>query len=143
MGAAIFVYIEMYTIWRPPESVAIKVVAKDLAEDYIAVPGSGVPVPSEVALMMMVSEPSGSPKICRLLEWFDRQDIIMLVLERPQPCIDVAHFCLRGRMSKREAACIIWQVVLSAKHCHDRGVLHRDFKPENLLINTDNDGETD
>ncbi|KAL2086918.1 hypothetical protein ACEWY4_017977 [Coilia grayii] len=116
--------------------VAIKVVPKGLAGDYITVPGSGVPVPREVALMMMASEPSGSTNICRLLEWFDGQDIIMLILERPQCSIDVANFCLRGRMSEREAAGIMRQVVLAAKHCHDRGVLHRDIKPENLLINT-------
>ncbi|KAL2086917.1 hypothetical protein ACEWY4_017976 [Coilia grayii] len=116
--------------------VAIKVVPKGLAGDYITVPGSGVPVPREVALMMMASEPSGSTNICRLLEWFDGKDIIMLILERPQSSIDVGNFCLRGRMSEREAAGIMRQVVLAAKHCHDRGVLHRDIKPENLLINT-------
>lgn len=87
--------------------------------------------------MTMASKQSGSPNICRLLEWFDDKDIIILILERPQPCEDVYHFCRRGRISEQVAARIMRQVVLAVKHCHDRGVFHRDVKPENLLINTD------
>ena len=86
--------------------------------------------------MVMASERQGSPNVCRLLEWFDIQDLIILILESPQPCEDLFHFCQRGRLSEQEAARIMRQVVLAAKHCHDRGVFHRDIKPENLLINT-------
>ncbi len=87
--------------------------------------------------MVMVSG-TAHPNICRLLQWFEGQDTITLILERPQPCVDVSEYCRERRLSEQEASAILRQVVLAAKHCHDHGVLHRDIKAENLLINTNN-----
>ncbi|XP_053479085.1 serine/threonine-protein kinase pim-1-like [Ictalurus furcatus] len=60
----------------------------------------------------------------------------ILVLERPDPCIDLFKYCRHVRMNVSESkAQIIKQVIHAACHWHDRGVLHRDIKEGNLLLN--------
>ncbi|XP_062394782.1 serine/threonine-protein kinase pim-2-like [Sardina pilchardus] len=120
--------------------VAIKVVARAYAAEYITMPDSGVSLPLEVALMTIVSQPPECPNIVNLLEWFEGPTYFIFVLERPVPCIDLFNYCQRlpqCRLSENQAKHIMRQVVLAAKHCRDRGVLHRDIKPENLLVKTD------
>lgn len=43
----------------------------------------------------------------------------------------------RGRLSIEEAGRILSQVAAGLQHAHDRGVIHRDVKPANVLIDRD------
>ena len=49
-------------------------------------------VPTEVALMQMVNQPPICRNIIRLMEWFDEPDQYILVLEHPDPCVDLLTF---------------------------------------------------
>ncbi|XP_063048794.1 serine/threonine-protein kinase pim-2-like [Engraulis encrasicolus] len=118
---------------RDGEQVAIKFVRKTKVT-FLTVPENGTRVPKEVALMLRLP---AHTNVCQLLDWLDGKGQIALILERPQPCIDLAEYCHQRRPSEQEASAIMRQVVLAAKHCHDHGVLHRDIKPQNILINTD------
>uniref|UniRef100_A0A8I5NJK6 non-specific serine/threonine protein kinase n=1 Tax=Papio anubis TaxID=9555 RepID=A0A8I5NJK6_PAPAN len=87
--------------------VAIKHVEKDRISDWGELP-NGTRVPMEVVLLKKVS--SGFSGVIRLLDWFERPDSFVLILERPEPVLE------------------------AVRHCHNCGVLHRDIKDENILI---------
>ncbi|XP_058234672.1 probable serine/threonine-protein kinase MARK-A isoform X2 [Hemibagrus wyckioides] len=121
------------------QPVAIKVMTKDPHDIFIAIPGETLKLPLEVALMKMVSKPPSCENMVELLEWFETSDIYILVLERPVPCMDLYRFCKLNnrRLSESVAREVMRQVVQAAHHCCLRGVLHRDIKPNNILINPD------
>lgn len=89
--------------------------------------------------MRMVSIAPRCENLVELLDWCEMSGCVVLVLERPSPCIDLREFCTRinSPLSEPLARLVMRQVIQAARHCCDRQVLHRDIKPENLLINID------
>ncbi|XP_063054290.1 serine/threonine-protein kinase pim-1-like [Engraulis encrasicolus] len=93
--------------------------------------------PLEVALMTLVSQPEQCPNIVQLLDWFDFENLYVLVLERPSPCADLYEFMevFGGPFEEMDAKSIIQQLVHALIRCRDKGVFHRDLKTKNVLIN--------
>ena len=87
----------------------------------------------------MMSQPPVCNKIVRLIEWFDQPEKYILVLERPDPCMELEQFleAIGDDMDEERAKSIMVQAVEAACHCIRRGVLHRDIKGENFLLITD------
>ncbi|XP_016336854.1 serine/threonine-protein kinase pim-2-like [Sinocyclocheilus anshuiensis] len=117
--------------------VAVKFVKK--TEDrqyYINFPE---PLPLEVALLILVNEGPRVPQIIQLLDWKDVGEYCIMILERPIPCEDLFDFVQHhgGRIDEELARVVMRQATQAAYMSCQRGVLHRDIKKENLLINKD------
>lgn len=116
--------------------VAIKSIAKNRVPAWGVVHGKRVPL--EVALLLRVAH---IPQVVRLLNWLEKEDSFLLILERPEPCKDLYEYVTeRGPLPEDEARDLMLQVVNIVMACHMAGVIHRDIKDENLLVTTDRHG---
>ncbi|XP_053470995.1 serine/threonine-protein kinase pim-1-like [Ictalurus furcatus] len=121
------------------KEVAIKTVDKNIVTNILIIPGERRKLPLEVALMEMVSKPPRRSNVVELLDYFEMTDRIVMVLERPSPCMTLKDFARLhdGCLTDTQTRDIMLQVVQAARHCCDRKVLHCSIKAENPLINTD------
>ncbi|XP_056108716.1 serine/threonine-protein kinase pim-1 [Rhinichthys klamathensis goyatoka] len=117
--------------------VAVKIARKPWNMPYIVIPGHPALLPLEVGLLILVNWDPKVPQIVQLLDWQDQPDYYIMVLERPSPCTDLSNYIslFRGTLHEFVARLVMWQVTHAANVCSARGVLHRDIKMENLLIN--------
>ena len=106
--------------------------------DFSPQPGMDVAMPREVGLFSMVNS-SGHPNVLKLYDWFDKPSSYIMAMERPENSMDLfAYRQKQGGVLNEDQACNITRQLLGAlKHCHEQGVVHRDVKPENILIQTD------
>ncbi|KAL7850355.1 hypothetical protein SRHO_G00197040 [Serrasalmus rhombeus] len=71
------------------DQVAIKIILKQPGHEvFVQSPVEPKAVPVEVGLLQMTNQPPICKNIIQLIEWFDEPDHYILVLERPDPCMD-------------------------------------------------------
>ncbi|VDN17310.1 unnamed protein product [Gongylonema pulchrum] len=73
------------------------------------------------------------PNIVQLHEWFEDQDRFYLVFEKMRggPLLD--HIQRKKFFTEQEASKVTKDIATALKFLHDRGIAHRDVKPENVL----------
>ncbi|MBN3272284.1 PIM2 kinase, partial [Polyodon spathula] len=130
--------------------VAIKHVPKDKVQKWTRLPSEPRCLPMEIALLQRLwsgvatCKGSGSPPrgIIRMVEWFERSDGFLIVFERPPHCQDLFDFITeRGCLEEPLARRFLRQVTEALLHCQSLGIVHRDVKDENILVDT-RKGET-
>nr|XP_054506840.1 serine/threonine-protein kinase pim-3-like [Agelaius phoeniceus] len=113
--------------------MAIKRVSRERISEWARL-RKGALVPLELALLWMVSRP-GFRGVVRLLDWFEVPEGFALVMERLQRCQDLWYFLHEQRFLTEPVVQGLFRQVLEAvRHCSSRGVLHRDIKAENVLV---------
>nr|XP_009860787.2 serine/threonine-protein kinase par-1-like [Ciona intestinalis] len=115
------------------QPVAIKRIMREKVKRWEKIYGRSVP--QEIGLMIRVN---GHHGVIKLLDWYECLDSFILVLERPKNSVDLFDYIREvGRMTEKEACMIFRQVVSAVHHIHARGVVHRDIKDENIVLNRD------
>ncbi|XP_077048632.1 serine/threonine-protein kinase pim-1-like [Agelaius phoeniceus] len=112
--------------------VAIKRVPRNRVRHWGELP-DGSRAPLEIVLQAKVS--TGFPGVVQLLEWLELPNDIVMVLERPERCLDLHRVIRACRFLPEEVARELFRQVLEAvRHCTSCGVLHRDIKPGNIVL---------
>ncbi|KAL5109394.1 Serine/threonine-protein kinase pim-1 [Taenia crassiceps] len=115
--------------------VVIKQVDSDRVPCWCRLDGDMLPM--EVVLLKKLAHIDGIP---RMLEVYDLHGTWNIVMAGNTPAVQdlFDYICKRGYLSECESAFIMYQLVGILLKCHQAGVLHRDLKDENLLIDSDN-----
>jgi len=112
------------------KQVAIKHVAKSKVTDWAEVEGKRVPL--ELKLLSTVQNVDG---VIQLIDFYERSDSFIYILERPSNSKDLFDFITEKRLLDEELARNFFrQIVDTVMACHSQGVVHRDLKDENLLV---------
>ena len=94
---------------------------------------NGKKVPLELKLLCTVRKVDG---VVRILDFFEREDSFIYILENPSDSIDMFDYISeKGCLDEKVAANFFRQVVQTVLACHSSGVIHRDIKDENILVN--------
>lgn len=72
----------------------------------------------------------------QLLNGYEPLHSFLLVLEHPEPPQDLFDFIKKQRFLPEDLACgVFFQVLVAVWHCHSCGILHRDIKSKNIILN--------
>merc|ERR1719443_2069935 len=116
---------------RDGVTIAIKHVAKNKITEWDLLNGKKVPL--ELKLLCSVRKVEG---VVRILDFFERDDSFVYILENPSDSIDMFDYISeKGCLDEKVAANFFRQVVQTVLACHSSGVIHRDIKDENILVN--------
>jgi aurora kinase len=76
------------------------------------------------------------PNILRLYGFFYDEKRVYLILEYAEKGELYEDLKRNGRFTEARAAEYIYQLSQALDYCHSKGVIHRDVKPENLLLHS-------
>lgn len=119
--------------------VAIKQILKsDVKRRSIVLNGIKHVIPLEVLLMCKAAgepEPVGKSAAVSLLEWYDLDREILLVMERPEQCVGLLQYLEEyGPLNEAMAKILMKQLVEAYLQMDSVKIFHRDIKSENILI---------
>ncbi|CDS43299.1 serine:threonine protein kinase SIK3 [Echinococcus multilocularis] len=77
------------------------------------------------------------PNIIRLYHIMETDANIYMVTEYASRGEVFDHISLSHAFTEKEARELFWQIVCAIDYCHKLGIVHRDLKAENLLIDAD------
>ena len=113
-------------------SVAIKEVPVNKVLEWSMLGDRSVPM--ELRLLYSCQS---VPGVVRLIDFYDRGDYFLYIMEYSPSCRDLFDFISqKGPLEENFARELFKQVVDIVLQCYHLGVVHRDIKDENLIIDT-------
>jgi len=113
----------------------IKVAVKKPTMSYVKRWGDmdGRMVPVEFPLYKQAAE--NNPGVVQMYDWYECNNEYLLVMEYPIRSGDLFDLIAKPRkLTEQQAKKIFIQVVRAIQKCHQNGVVHRDVKDENVLV---------
>ncbi|XP_062852190.1 MAP/microtubule affinity-regulating kinase 3a isoform X2 [Trichomycterus rosablanca] len=87
----------------------------------------------EVRIMKILNHPN----IVKLFEVIETEKTLFLVMEYASGGEVFDYLVAHGRMKEKEARAKFRQIVSAVQYCHQKHIVHRDLKAENLLLDAD------
>ncbi|XP_041035211.1 MAP/microtubule affinity-regulating kinase 4 isoform X5 [Carcharodon carcharias] len=87
----------------------------------------------EVRIMKCLNHPN----IVKLFEVIETEKTLYLVMEYASGGEVFDYLVSHGRMKEKEARAKFRQIISAVQYCHQRNIVHRDLKAENLLLDGD------
>ncbi|XP_029932596.1 serine/threonine-protein kinase MARK2 isoform X1 [Myripristis murdjan] len=87
----------------------------------------------EVRIMKLLNHPN----IVKLFEVIETDKTLYLVMEYASGGEVFDYLVAHGRMKEKEARAKFRQIVSAVQYCHQKCIVHRDLKAENLLLDAD------
>ncbi|XP_059187422.1 serine/threonine-protein kinase SIK2 isoform X2 [Centropristis striata] len=84
----------------------------------------------EVQIMKMLDH----PHIIKLYQVMETKNMLYLVTEYAKNGEIFDYLAKHGRLNELEARRKFWQILTAVEYCHNRNIVHRDLKAENLLL---------
>ncbi|KAJ3613200.1 hypothetical protein NHX12_019452 [Muraenolepis orangiensis] len=108
--------------------VAIKIIDKTQLN-----PNSLQKLFREVRIMKILNHPN----IVKLFEVIETDRTLYLIMEYASGGEVFDYLVAHGRMKEKEARAKFRQIVSAVQYCHQKHIVHRDLKAENLLLDAD------
>ncbi|XP_030626466.1 serine/threonine-protein kinase MARK1 isoform X2 [Chanos chanos] len=87
----------------------------------------------EVRIMKILNHPN----IVKLFEVIETEKTLYLIMEYASGGEVFDYLVAHGRMKEKEARAKFRQIVSAVQYCHQKSIVHRDLKAENLLLDAD------
>ncbi|XP_019746796.1 NUAK family SNF1-like kinase 1 [Hippocampus comes] len=111
------------------ETVAIKTIRKERITDDL----DKIHIQREIEITSSLRH----SHIIRFLEVFESRDKIVIVMEYASKGELYDYISEKGKLAETESRSIFRQITSAVHYCHKNGVVHRDLKLENILLDED------
>ena len=129
IGEGTYGKVKLATHIKLNEKVAIKFINKKRLTNK----GDDERIKNEIKIITKLNHPN----ILKAFEVFEDDINYYIVMERPIRGDLFNYICSKGRLTMDEASFIFYQLVNGIQYLHENKVVHRDMKPENIMLTKD------
>jgi len=128
VGEGTFGKVKLGTHQKTQEKVAVKILEKDKVQSY--------PDVQRVIRELQILKLLRHPHIIHLYEIIENNKRLYLIMEYADGGELFTHISKRTRIPEREAVGLFRQIISGVDKIHMMNVVHRDMKPENVLLDS-------